>query len=118
MTLKASPFDPNIDLLQQPLENLLNQRHALYKLTNQIDWSAIEGHFGELYCEDNGSPGKPVRLMVGLEMLKQMHKLSDEGVVDSWIENPYWQYFCGEYYFQHELPIDPSSLRSWSASRR
>ncbi len=48
--------------------------------------------------------------MVGLEYLKQMHDLSDEQVVTSWVENPYWQYLCGEEYFQHQLPIDPSSL--------
>ncbi len=48
--------------------------------------------------------------MVGLEYLKQMHNVSDEQVVQRWVANPYWQYFCGEIYFQHELPIDPNSL--------
>ncbi len=48
--------------------------------------------------------------MVGLEYLKQIHDLSDEQVVERWVENPYWQYLCGEEYFQHQLPIDPSSL--------
>lgn len=48
--------------------------------------------------------------MVGLEYLKHMHGLSDEAVVARWVENPFWQYFCGEEYFQHRPPIDPSSL--------
>lgn len=30
-----------------------------------------------------------------------------------WAENPYWQHLCGETFFQHRLPIDPSSLTSW-----
>ena len=48
--------------------------------------------------------------MVGLLYLKHLHKLSDEQVVDGWLENPYWQYFCGESHFRTEWPIDPSSL--------
>jgi IS5 family transposase len=34
-------------------------------------------------------------------------------VVATWLENPYWQCFCGETYLQTELPIDPSSLSRW-----
>ena len=34
-------------------------------------------------------------------------------MVQRWAENPYWQYFCGESYFQHELPLNPSSLTRW-----
>ncbi len=66
--------------------------------------------FGSLYCPDNGCPGKPTRLLVGLQYLKHCYGLSDEVVVSGWVENPYWQYFCGECYFQHEAPLDPSSL--------
>ena len=29
------------------------------------------------------------------------------------MENPYWQLFCGETWFQHNPPIDPSSLTRW-----
>jgi len=45
-----------------------------------------------------------------LQYLKQMHNVSDEVAVNTWVENPYWQYFCGERYFQHDLPIDPSLM--------
>jgi transposase, IS5 family len=34
-------------------------------------------------------------------------------VVARWVENPYWQYFCGFDYLQLALPIDPSSLVRW-----
>ena len=51
--------------------------------------------------------------MVGLHYLKYTYGLSDEAVVEGWIENPYWQYFCGGIFFEHELPIDPSSMTRW-----
>ena len=98
------------DLFRERLDNMLNQRHALYRLADLIEWSVFDNEFGSLYCPDNGCPGKPTRLMVGLQYLKHVYGLSDEAVVSGWVENPYWQYFCGETYFQHEAPIDPSSL--------
>ncbi len=55
-------------------------------------------------------PGIAIRLMVGLHYLKYMFNLSDEAVVERWVANPYYQYFCGEQYFQHRLPIDPSQM--------
>ena len=51
--------------------------------------------------------------MVGLSYLGHAYGMSDEAVVTKWIENPYWQYFCGETYFQHRLPIDSSSMSRW-----
>ena len=98
------------DLFRERLDNMLNQRHALYRLADLLDWSVFDKAFGALYCPDNGCPGKPTRLLVGLQYLKHCYGLSDEAVVSGWVENPYWQYFCGETYFQHVPPIDPSSL--------
>ena len=111
-----TPRDPDAatraatDLFRERLDNMLNQRHALYRLADLIEWSVFDREFGALYCPDNGCPGKPMRLMVGLQYLKHCYGLSDEAVVSGWVENPYWQYFCGETYFQHVPPIDPSSL--------
>ena len=98
------------DLFRERLDNMLNQRHALYRLADLIAWSVFDREFGALYCPDNSSPGKPMRLMVGLQYLKHCYGLSDEAVVSGWVENPYWQYVCGETWFQHVPPIDPSSL--------
>jgi IS5 family transposase len=100
---------PQQDLFRLRLDQMLDQRHALYKLADQIEWHRAEEQFGSLYS-DEGRPGIPTRMMVGLHYLKHAFDLSDEEVVTSWIENPYWQYFCGQTYFQHTLPIDPSQM--------
>ncbi len=78
------------------LSDTLNQKHPLYILANKVNWSAFETAFTPLYCVNNGRPGKPIRLMVGLLMLKHIRNVSDESVVEQWSENLYYQYFCGE----------------------
>ena len=88
---------------------MLDQRQALYRLAQEIDWEYFEGEFGSLYSE-KGRPAKPIRLMVGLTLLKYIENLSDEAVVDRWVQNPYYQYFCGERFFQWKLPCDPSDF--------
>lgn len=101
------------ELFKSRLSNQLNPRDPLFVLSHQINWSAFEEQFGPLYKDGPGQPPKPVRLMVGLMMLQHMHGLSDEQVVHQWVQNPYWQYFCGYDYLQWELPSDPSSLTRW-----
>lgn len=101
------------ELFRSHLDQILNQKHPLYRLANQIDWTFFEEKFGPTYVEGVGSPGKPIRLMVGLHYLKYTFNESDESVVARFIENPYWQYFCGYEYFQHSFPIDPSSMTNF-----
>jgi IS5 family transposase len=100
-------------ILGLELEVVLDHSHALYKLANKVDWKYFEEKFGTHYCEDNGRPSKPIRLMVGLHYLKSIYGESDESVVEKWVENPYWQYFCGEKEFQHEFPTEPTNLVKW-----
>ena len=95
------------------LEMVLDQSQELYRLAQVLDWSALEQEFGALYCADNGRPGVPIRLMAGLHLLKHTYGVSDEQVVAQWVLNPYWQFFCGEEYFQHQLPIHPSQMTRW-----
>jgi len=109
MKPKQQERSVNDDLFRQRLEQMLDQRHALYRLSGKIDWQAVEQRFGGLYAEE-GRPGVPIRLMVGLHYLKHAFNESDESVVERWVENPYWQYFCGEEYFRHEMPIHPSQM--------
>jgi transposase, IS5 family len=101
---------PQNDLFRMELENLIDRRHELVGLSEVIDWEGIASEFGILYVDRKGRPGIPTRLMAGLLYLKATFKLSDEDVVRRWVENPYWQFFCGETYFRHELPIHPTSL--------
>ena len=110
MRPKESEPSLSSDLFRTRLDNLLDQRHELYRLADLIDWHGFDAAFGELYCPDNGCPAKSTRLMVGLQYLKHLYGLSDDEIVMRWVENPYWQHFCGEEYFQHQLPIDPSSM--------
>lgn len=101
------------ELYQTRLSWLLDQNHPLYVLAGAIDWEFFEREFGSLYVERKGRPGLPMRLLVGLHYLKHLYDVSDERVVAGFVENPYWQYFCGEEFFVHELPCDPTSLVKW-----
>ena len=107
------PSDPPTDdLFRHRLENLIDMRHELVKLAELIEWERFDAQWGEAFCEV-GRPAIATRLVAGLHYLKHTYGLSDEQVVKRWAENPYWQYFCGERYFQHELPVNPSSLTRW-----
>ena len=101
------------DLFRARLDQIIDRKHPLFILANHIDWSVFEQAFGPLYVENVGRPGLPIRLMVGLHYLKYTYDQSDESVVARFVENPYWQYFCGYGYFQHEFPLEPTSLVKW-----
>jgi IS5 family transposase len=101
------------DLLRSRLDQILNMDHALVKLARSIDWRFLEQRLGAVYDDDPGRPPLPTRLMAGLAILKSMHNLSDEALCERWLENPYYQLFCGEEFFQRRLPFDRSSLTRW-----
>jgi len=101
------------DLFRPELTNIIDPAHGLAKLTHAVSWDRMDELFGKTYCPDNGRPGVSTRLMVSLHYLKYTHNLSDEDVVSAWMENPYWQYLSGMKYFEHELPINPSSMTRW-----
>jgi IS5 family transposase len=101
------------DLFRARLDQIVDPDHALVKLARTIDWGFLEAHFGEVYDEDPGRPPLPTRLMAGLAILKHLHDLSDEALCERWLENPYFQLFCGEAFFQHTLPFERSSLTRW-----
>jgi transposase, IS5 family len=104
---------PQCELFGARLSELLNPEHPLYVLAERIDWSQFDAAIDACYAEELGRPGVNTRLMVGLLYLKHAFDESDESLVARWVENPYWQFFCGCNYMQHELPIDPSSLSRW-----
>lgn len=95
------------------LDLALDPNHELLRLAAVIPWDDLAQEFGRLYVPDLGRPGIPIRLMAGLHLLKHTYGLSDEQVVKNWVENPYWQHFCGEEMFQHHFPINPSQMTRW-----
>ncbi len=95
------------------LENMLDINHKLIKLSKHIDWESPDKEWGALFVSTKGAPAIRTRLIAGLHYLKHLHDLSDEQVVKGWTENPYWQYFCGEEYFQHKMPIHPTTMTKW-----
>ncbi len=97
------------DLFRNRLDNIINMHHELVILSSSIDWHFLDMKVSVFYATA-GRPGIPARLMVGLHILKQMYNLSDESVCERWICDPYFQYFCGEEYFQHQFPIERSSM--------
>jgi IS5 family transposase len=107
-----APTAGETDMFRNRLENMIDMRHELVRLANLINWQRFEEAFGPLYAE-KGRPGLPTRLMAGLHLLKHARGLSDEQVCAVWLENAYFQFFCGETYFQIEMPLDRSSMSNW-----
>ena len=109
--LQGNPRDDGQnDLFRSRLDQILDMRHELVKLAGVVDWAGLERDLAPHYCLDNGRPAGSIRLMAGLIFLKDAKGLSDEEVCAVWRENPYFQYFCGEEFFQHRLPVEPPSL--------
>jgi IS5 family transposase len=101
------------DLFRSRLDQMINMRHELPRLAALIDWPLLEIKLGDMYTDAPGQPPLPTQLMAGLAILKHMHNLSDEELVARWIENPYYQHFCGEEHFRHDAPFDRSSMTRW-----
>jgi len=101
------------DLFRSRLDQILNMKHELVRLAQAIDWPVLEQRSGEVYSDGPGKPPLPTRLMAGLAILKYTFDLSDEALCARWVENPYYQYLCGEAFFRHELPFDRSSMTRW-----
>jgi transposase, IS5 family len=94
------------------LKDIVNKSHALVLLADSICWSEFDEDLSTCFA-DTGRESLPGRLMLGLHYLKYTYDMSDEAVLEEWLENPYWQYFCGGTYFEHEFPIDSSSMTVW-----
>src|SRR5712691_11356736 len=97
------------DLFRSKLKSIINLRHELVRLGELLDWGRLEAHFAPYYKEE-GRAGLPIRLVVGLHLLKHIEGLSDEAVCERWERDPYMQYFCGEEYFQHAFPLERSGM--------
>jgi len=100
------------DLFRARLDQIINMKHELVQLANKIDWEWLDGEIAPLYS-DKGRPGIETRFVIGLLLLKHIFALSDEGVCERWVYDPYFQYFTGAEFFQHEFPHERSDLSHW-----
>jgi transposase, IS5 family len=107
--LGKSDVHPQLDLTGIPLIHYIDPEHTLCILAGKIDWPSVEKEFTPYYSK-RGAPSIPVRTVIGILLLKQAYRFSDKNAVEHWLENPYWQYFCGEVYFQHKPPFYFSDL--------
>ncbi|HEB86044.1 MAG TPA: transposase, partial [Gammaproteobacteria bacterium] len=100
------------DLFRARLDQIINMKHELVVLADRIDWIWLDGELAGCFS-DQGRPAEPVRFMIGMFLLKHTYALSDEQVWDRWVNDPYFQYFTGEEFFQHQLPHERSGMSHW-----
>lgn len=109
MSHQSTADQSQLSFLLPTFRQMLNMGHPLIKMTEIIDWQQVEKDF-ECYYKNFGRPSKPIRLMVGMLILKHLRNLSDEQLTEQWTENPYFQYFCGESEFQLGCPIEANEM--------
>ena len=107
--LPRTPRNNQPNLFHSQLRDMLDSNDPLIALADTISWELFEDSF-EKYYSIEGRPAKPIRLMVGLLLLKQLKNLSDEEIIEQWKQNPYYQYFCGFHEFQVALPCHSTDL--------
>lgn len=112
MRPKKPKTTENGDLFRARLDQIINMKHELVQLADKIDWGWIDEQIAPLYS-DKGRPGIETRFVVGLLLLKHIYGLSDEGVCERWVHDPYFQNFTGETFFQHAFPHERSDLSHW-----
>ncbi len=100
------------DLFRARLDQIIDMGHDLVRLAQAIDWAWIDGELAERFS-DKGRPATESHFMVGLLLLKHIYHLSDEGVCERWVYDPYFQHFTGEAFFQHRFPHERSGLTHW-----
>ena len=100
------------DLFRARLDQIINMKHELIVLADKIDWAWLDEQLAGCFS-DKGRPAEPVRFMIGMFLLKHTYSLSDEQVWDRWVQDPYFQYFTGEEFFQHKLPHERSGMSHW-----
>ncbi|NIP16903.1 MAG: IS5 family transposase [Xanthomonadales bacterium] len=100
------------DLFRARLDQIINMKHELVVLADKIDWAWLDAELADCFS-DKGRPAEPVRFMIGMFMLKHTYGLSDEQLWERWVHDPYFQYFTGEEFFQHELRHERSGMSHW-----
>jgi IS5 family transposase len=102
--------DNHRELFRTRLADLINPQHELALLATTIDWNCFENEFKGFYSDKPSRPALPIRLMVGVLMLKHLYSLGDGRIPEYWVRDVYFQYFCGKAFFEHKFPCDPSDF--------
>lgn len=92
-----------------PFGGKLNEKNRWLRIAGLIPWEELEEEYAK-HFSDIGRPATDAQLVIGLLLLKHMTGLSDEGIVEEVLENPYMQAFCGFEKFVTEEILDPSTL--------
>jgi IS5 family transposase len=101
------------DFFRARLEQIVDMGHPLAQLAATIDW-----RFWRSGSVQSIRTSRAIRrcrpgTWRGFRSSSHTHNLSDKELCARWVENPYYQLFCGEEFFHHELPFDRSSLTRW-----
>jgi len=96
-------------MLELNFTDILDPNHELLRAAELIDWDELHDAMS-LYYSILGRRGKPIRLMVGIHILKHYYNCSDERAVEQLHENAYWQCFCGFTCFQRGMILEATSL--------
>jgi len=100
------------DLFRARLDQIINMKHELVVLADRVDWAWLDEQLADCFS-DQGRPAEPVRFMIGMFLLKHTYALADEQVWERWVQDPYFQYFTGEEFFQHALAHERSGMSHW-----
>jgi len=107
--MKVRHTERQFPMLERMFSDYLNPDHELLRAAKLIDWDGLHEALS-FYYSPLGRSGKPIRLMVGIHILKHRYSCSDERAVEELHENAYWQCFCGFNIFQKGQILDASSL--------
>ena len=105
----ASDLNKQLTFFNRPLLQQLNPYNKYCALRDQIPWAKLEETAKDFYSEQ-GRSVISFRLLLGLEIVKNLENLSDERTIDLYMQSPYVQYFCGEAEFQTEEPCSNAML--------
>jgi len=75
-------------------QDILDKNHKLVRLSEEVDWEKTHDALRPYYS-GTGRGALPIRLMVGLHLLKHMENMSDAQCADRVRGDLYWMYFCG-----------------------
>ena len=88
----------------------LDENNRWVKKAKLIPWDRIEERYAGLFESGTGNVAKPVRMALGSLLIKQETGLSDDGVLQNVVENPYMQYFIGLHEFTTKAPFAATTM--------